>query len=238
MFESVRPKIPEVMAIEAGDLVLRDYRRVRKILTVGENQIIRNAWKRLQTHLDKLRPGTLVCERTQDVRERYDIAFMRDREKNAALTRQEFEKTYIPVIDDSELDPRLGALTFVVKQKSAGVVGLFHLWNVTVNYEFDDDMDISAYASPSLETSRGMMHWEDIESIMRTLLEKDLHFVNGAVLDLEEWQFPTRADRAWVERRGELTSARRVIEALSDHDKTMAISDDGEWVPKRIKRRA
>lgn len=236
MFVNQQIKIARLGAMRVGDLVLEDSRHLKtKELTEGELAPIRKAWTRLQSYVTTQRPETKVCANDPSVRDQYNQAFDAYRAEDPRRTTDDFDEIYEPDYDDTDLDPRLGAVTFVVSQDEQGIVGLFHLYNIRISSDTPEKLVVSAYASPSFDTTRGYLDPDDVGTLMRDLLEKDIKFDKGErVFDVDEWRFPTRKSHAWKERKGgDLTH--RALAHLNGHNRTDK-AGNGDVVPEKIRR--
>lgn len=237
MFAKTRLRIPKVDSFQLSGFTLQDARTIDpNQYTSSQLAPIREAWQALQSFVSKERPGTLTCTADTSVESRYRIAFDLWRSTNPEGTTDDFDLVYQPEYDDTDLDPRLGALSLVMSVLNPeSFVGVFHLYNIRVLSDTARKLSISAYASPSFTTSRGFIDPDVVGPLMKGLLETDVFFLGSSrVLDLEEWRFPTRESHAWSSREGDRNQ--RILDYLSVHDRINK-TVDVESVPSCIKRR-
>lgn len=248
MFEKQRLHMPTATSLRVGDLVLADARALdARLFTEGELEPIRKAWVKLQSYVTQQRPGTVVCANDTTVEQRYWVDFEAWHVNNPSKTALDFDLVYEPIYDDTDMDPRLGYLTFTVAEIGNGFAGLMHLYNIRIEEGGIDweengvvaqsNLQINASPSPSFTTRNGYLDPDELGLIMKAILETDIALADSEyTMDLIEWRFPTRESHAWVERAGGQLS-HKALAHLVEHDRSDG-SDGVRVVPSKIRRKA
>lgn len=110
--------------------------------------------------------------------------------------------------DDSECDIRLDEKALAIYRgvpADRDLMGVFFLYNIATMSTRGQSMRVTAYPAPGFPFQDSVRWANQMKALMLGLLETPLRFVDGGVLDILAWKFPTRADHAWA---GELWAER------------------------------
>lgn len=230
MFRKQRLRFPRLGGLTVGDMVLADARDLSdQAHSEAALEPIRQAWAKLQEWSTAQREEVLICANDRSVEGRYNAAFDIYRRGRPDRTTDDFDLVYKPTYDDTDVDPRLGAISFTVSIGGT-FIGLFHLYNVRLEGEMDElgVQKITAAISPSITTPRGYLDPDDVGEIMDALLLEDIPVAEAQrVIDLVQWDFPTREDRKWT-----TSFAASVFTHLGEHERT-----DKDEAPSKVRRR-
>lgn len=220
IMDKVRPFV-------VSDFILRDARTVTKEvrLQVG--------WSVLEEDIDRIKPGTVLCTNDMTALNEYMNKFREYEKNNPGKTTDDFDLIYDPQWDDSQCDPRLGTISLVVFQRR-GPVGLINLYNIKTESNTSRKQTISAMMMPSLDTSRGKQQPEDVRVLLKGLLEKDLTFESGKILDIIEWRFPTRRSHTWTINDQVWSPVQDLVD--DGHSGEFKLRE-GKPIPKSVRRR-
>lgn len=234
MFSKTRIRIPQLGSLQVGDMLLTDARDLRhREYTDAQLAPLRDAKKKLQAWVTMRREGTLTCASQDTVQVRYSRELAIYQSANRDATVDDFEAVYNPTYDDSEVDPRLGLVSFTVSQGDR-FVGLFNLYNLRIVSDDRTKLSITASPSPSFETSRGYMNDADVGDVMLALMDRDIGIIGSeTVCDLVGWDFPTRPDMEWGQQPFSLV----VLAKLASKHSIDYFTRDGKQIPTRARRR-
>jgi len=142
------------------------------------------------------------------------------------------------VRDRSELDPRLGILSFVALERLNGeeIFGIFTLYNIRVESETPSLITINCMPVPGIKQVRNRTLESMWTDIMRSMLQFDMSTEDGREIDVIEWRFPDRGTQNWGgdEVLGNGFSANKVVDRVAvGHDLTKVGN-----VPLKVRRRA
>ncbi len=190
--------------------------------------------------LGSVRPGTTLCKSgTADG----DRVLNLWQTTNPRISFQEFIDTADDSIvrDDSDCDPRLPEVTFIVFEGRTNL-GLFTLYNIVVERDNRTGITASAMAMPGCRAARGSTVRETWSGIMRWILSRD--FVSGGrKVDFIEWRFPTRGTHRWVlsteeaRKQGDGDTDAIGDRIVKDLEEDVDVTRGADNTPERARRR-
>jgi hypothetical protein len=228
--------------VETLDVWLVDQRYVAH----GQEKEARGILKQVleDVTLNTVRPSARLCGMEQSEHE--NQLFLEARQQDPEITFDEFveEAGDEIALDDSSSDPRLGVLVFlVVSGNLQEVLGSFTLYNLSFT-QAPGVTTASAMAMPGCVAAPGHSLRETWSSVMMWILENNLTSAlsPGALIDIDEWRFPTRPEHQWLlsaeeqllagDEEGDAVGGRVVEDLSAVHDLTTVAG-----VPVSVRRR-
>ena len=187
---------PELPRVEAFFIPRLRYRFVdMRALTGREQGDVENAWVKwlideYESKMDDRRQKMGLCDWDLVKRDRLRDEFHRLLEANPDYTWDDFEQEGRTYRYDHELDPRLPAINLGIFS-GREVVGKMPLMNIRVERDRDGTRTASFQGTPGVRPAEGLTRAQTWATIYRYLLEQDLTFRGGQVLDLVEVRFPS-----------------------------------------------
>lgn len=121
---------------------------------------------------------------------------------NPRATREEIKNfRAAAVFNDSECDLRLESKALAIYQGEPvprNLLGMFFLYNVKVVSESKSLIEVTAYPAPGIPFE-GDVDWaRAVGAVLKHGLDTSIPLVDGRVLDIVAWEFPTRDSHAWT----------------------------------------
>ncbi len=205
------PDFPLIQTIRIPTLSSRlvDERNASRDDQIVARDIMREVLEELV--LGTVRPATQLCgmqnsEHVERLRADAVAADSSIPPQVAALDGDAFEASLGDsiVIDESDCDPRLPVLTFLLIEDGDIIRGLFTLYNIVVEQQNPGRQTASAMAMPGIVAPTGATLNHAWSEVMRFILAMNLRVQDaapdpGQIIDFVEFRFPQRPSHEWKE---------------------------------------
>lgn len=156
----------------------------------AENAWVRYLIEEYESQMDSRREKMGLCNWDLGMQERLLKRFERIKARRPNLTWDDFEQAGGTYEYDHHGDPRLRQLDLAIVTDDNRIVGKMPIRNIEVERDADGNLTASFQGTPGVAIPDGFTRAQTWARIYYHLLENDLTFRNGRVLDLVEVRFP------------------------------------------------
>ncbi len=135
---------------------------------------------------------------------------------------------------DPGCDPEKPTLNLIAYEgRALKIVGMLNLYNMTIERVAQGKTELSAMPAPGVAAVAGLSVKATWRVILQHMLENDLSFVDGTLIDIVQWDFPEIERQRWERGPG----SDGIIDGLvGDGHDYEARDTGGDDYPKSVRR--
>jgi hypothetical protein len=188
---------PTLQAIKPFTIPALGYGFVdRSTLSDLERGLTSETWRHwlideYESKQDDRRQRMGICDEDLAKQDRFRAEYLRRAEANSDYSWDDFEQDGGTVEFDQDFDPRLPQAHLAIFEiETGGIVGQMPLMNIQIEHDEVGGMSARCQGTPGVKPGPGLSRAETWSIIYNFILENDVTFVDGRVLDIVEWVYP------------------------------------------------